>query len=80
MLFVNSALTNASLPSKVIFDHPFSVFRTSILLPFSNLPTTFDSVVGFSRTFSTSVVTTVSALADDVKIPRPKTARCCYTN
>ena len=75
---MNSALTNASLPFKVTFDHPFSVFCTSILLPFSNLPTTFDSVVGFSRTFSTSVVTTVSALADDVKIPRPKLLLLLY--
>ena len=65
----------ASLPLfNFTFDHPFSVCKTLTLYPSNNFPTTFDSVVGFSRTFNTSVVTIVSALADVVKIPRPKTA------
>ena len=69
----------ASLPLfNLTFDQPFSVCKTFTLYPSNNFPTTFDSVVGFSRTFSTSVVTIVSALADVVKIPRPKPLLLLY--
>ncbi len=41
--------------------------------PFFTFSTTFDSVVGFSRTLSTSAVTIVSAVAVVVNAPNPKT-------
>ena len=40
--------------------------------PFFTFSTTFDSVVGFSRTLSTSAVTIVSAVAVVVNAPNPK--------
>lgn len=72
-IFCILELTNNSLPFKSTFDHPSSVCMTFNFCPSFTFSTTFDSVVGFSRTLSTSAVTIVSAIADVVKAPNPRT-------